>query len=96
MEKAVFIKKDLVDILQNRFGLSQAECKSFVDSIFQEILDTLTKGEPIKISSFGTFQVKFKASQEIIDINSREERTLDARYKVKFIPSNKLKQKVNT
>ncbi len=95
MEKEVLIKKDLIDILHNRFGLSQADCKLFVDSIFQEILNTLAKGEPVKISSFGTFQVKFRASQEILDINTKEERTLGPRYKVKFIPSNKLKQKVN-
>lgn len=96
MEKEVLIKKDLVDILHNRFGLPQTDCKRFVDSIFLEILNTLATGEPVKISSFGTFQVKFQASQEILDINSREERTLDACYKVKFIPSKKLKQKVNS
>ena len=96
MEKEVLIKKDLVDILYNRFGLAHRDCKLFVDSIFQEILDSLAKGEPVKISSFGTFQVKFRASQEILDINTREERTLGPGYKVKFTPSNKLKQKINT
>ena len=70
MEKEVLIKKDLVDILHNRFDLSQADCKLFVVSIFQEILNTLAKGEPVKISSFGTFQVKFRASQDIMDILS--------------------------
>ena len=95
MDNEILTKNDLIKLLRNRYGLTYAVSKKFVDSIFLNILDSLARGETVKISSFGTFQLKFRASQEILDVITREERTVGAHYKVKFIPSKKLKEKIN-
>lgn len=95
MGKEFYVKKDLANLLHNRFGIPKPECFEFVNSIFQEMTDKLAKGEQVKIPSFGTFQVKFQASKDMYDMNTGKERTTEAKYKVRFIPSDKLKQQVN-
>ena len=52
-------KRELVNRIYDRLKdqkLSKKRIKEFVDSIFEYIQDSLSKGEDVKISGFGTFR----------------------------------------
>ena len=51
-------KRELVNRIYDRLKdqkLSKKRIKEFVDSVFEYIQDSLSKGEDVKISGFGTF-----------------------------------------
>ena len=53
----------LSEALYEEVGLSRNECAELVDTVLREISDTLTKGEAVKISSFGSFSVRQKGAR---------------------------------
>ena len=51
-------KTDLAAILADRFGLSKKDSVAAVDAVFDEIARSLSKGEAVAVSGFGTFKKK--------------------------------------
>jgi integration host factor subunit alpha len=50
----------LVEAVYKRVGLSRAESARLMELVFQEITDCLERGEPVKLSAFGSFVVRSK------------------------------------
>ena len=76
-------------------GLSRNESSNLVDSVFNEILKTLTSGNDVKISSFGTFIVRNKRERIGRNPKTGQEVPISARQVVTFRASNVLKSKVD-
>lgn len=53
---------DLCEAVYQKVGLSRTESSAFVELVLKEITDCLEKGETVKLSSFGSFMVRKKAS----------------------------------
>ena len=51
----------LSESVYQEVGLSRNESAELVETVLREISDSLTKGEAVKISSFGSFSVRQKA-----------------------------------
>ena len=62
-EKGTLTRADLSDAIHNGIGLSRSECYDLVDSILNRMSDSLASGDTVKISGFGTFQVREKAGR---------------------------------
>ena len=77
-------------------GLSRNESSNLVDTVFNEILRTLTSGNDVKISSFGTFIVRSKKARIGRNPKTGEEVPISARHVVTFRASNVLKSKVDS
>ena len=41
-------------------SLSRAEASKMLDAVFEEICETLARGEPVKLRSFGSFNIRSK------------------------------------
>ena len=54
------IKSDIVNFVYERIGFSRNEAEEAVDIVFETIKEALSRGEGIKISRFGTFNVNSK------------------------------------
>lgn len=50
----------LGDAVYREVGLSRNESAALVEAVLEEVVDALCRGEPIKISSFGSFSVRRK------------------------------------
>ena len=87
-------KADLADNLANKFNLSKNDAKQFVDLLFEELRDSLSKGEPIKLSGFGNFEVRDKNPRPGRNPRTGEEILVTARRVVTFHPGQKLKDSV--
>ncbi len=84
----------LSEALYEEVGLSSNECAELVDTVLREISDTLTKGEAVKISSFGSFSVRQKGERIGRNPRTGEEAPILARRVVVFRASNVLKIRV--
>ena len=89
-------RSTLSEAVFKNVGLSRNESANLVDSVFNEILTSLIKGDDVKISSFGTFIVRDKKERIGRNPKTGEEVPITARSVVTFRASNVLKSKVNT
>ena len=48
-------KLELADQLNKKMGLPKKDCLNFVNTFFNEISNSLEKGEEVKLSGFGNF-----------------------------------------
>ena len=89
-----FSKKDIAKNISSNTKLSETESKLLVDS-FINILKTKSKMSSLKIASFGTFLTK-KTPQRIgRNPKTKQEFIISERSKLKFSPSNKLRNLIN-
>ena len=95
MEKTT-TRSTLSEAVFKSVGLSRNESSNLVDTVFNEILKTLTTGNDVKISSFGTFIVRSKRERIGRNPKTGEEVPISARDVVTFRASNVLKSKVDS
>jgi integration host factor subunit alpha len=86
----------LSEALYEEVGLSRYECAELVDTVLREISDTLTKGEAVKISSFGSFSVRQKGARTGRNPRTGEEASILPRRVVIFRASNVLKSSIKS
>lgn len=87
-------KAELSVALFERVGLNKREAKDLVDSFFEEIRMALERGETVKLSGFGNFQLRSKPQRPGRNPKTGEEIPISARRVVTFHASQKLKSLV--
>jgi integration host factor subunit alpha len=87
-------KAELADALFERLGLNKREAKDMVDGFFDEIRHALERGESVKLSGFGNFQLRDKPQRPGRNPKTGEEIAITARRVVTFHASQKLKAAV--
>ena len=88
-------KAELSDALFERVGLNKRESKDMVDAFFDELRGALERGESVKLSGFGNFQLRDKPQRPGRNPKTGEEIAITARRVVTFHPSQKLKAAVS-
>jgi integration host factor subunit alpha len=88
-------KSELADALFERLGLNKREAKEMVDAFFDEIRLALQRGESVKLSGFGNFQLRDKPQRPGRNPKTGEEIAITARRVVTFHASQKLKAAVS-
>ena len=91
---AQLTKAELADILFERVGLAKRESKELVDAFFAEIEDALERGETVKLSGFGNFELRDKPQRPGRNPKTGEEVPIPPRRVVTFHASQKLKHAV--
>ncbi|NLJ63723.1 MAG: integration host factor subunit alpha [Alcaligenaceae bacterium] len=87
-------KAELTDFIFEQVGLNKREAKELVDAFFAEISAALERGEEVKLSGFGNFQVRDKSSRPGRNPKTGEPIPISARRVVTFHASQKLKSAV--
>ena len=87
-------KADLSEILFNKVGLNKSEAKEMVEAFFEEIRAALEKGDNVKLSGFGNFELRTKSERPGRNPKTGEEIPIKARRVVTFHSSQKLKTSV--
>lgn len=85
------IKAELVELLFEQVGLNKHEAKDMVEAFFDEIGNALERGESVKLTGFGNFQLRDKVSRLGRNPKTGEDAAIPARRVVKFRASQKLK-----
>jgi integration host factor subunit alpha len=84
-------KADLVDAVFGKVGLSKIESQNIIEIIFDTIKQTLTEGESVKVSGFGTFNVKKKNARRGRNPKTGDDLEITPRRVITFRASNHLK-----
>ena len=87
-------KADLAEHLFNVLGLNKREAKELVEFFFEEIRLSLEKGEIVKLSGFGNFNLRDKRERPGRNPKTGEEIPITARRVVTFRDGHKLKSRV--
>src|SRR5690554_5810494 len=87
-------KAELAELLFQQVGLNKREAKDIVDAFFDEIRETLARGDEVKLSGFGNFQVRDKPARPGRNPKTGEVIPIAARRVVTFHASQKLKSAV--
>ena len=88
-------RSQLSEAVYQEIGLSRNECSELLESVLNKVSETLTKGESVKISSFGTFSVRSKNHRIGRNPKTGEEVPILPRRVLVFRPSQVLKNRVS-
>ena len=84
-------KADLVDRIFEKIGLSKKEAQEIIEMLFDTMKQTFVEGESVKISGFGTFNVRNKVARRGRNPKTGEELEISPRKVITFRASNQLK-----
>ncbi len=79
-------RRDLIDRVAKKFGLKKKEAEAIVKFIFQEIAETVKKGERVSIQGFGAFELRELKERKIRNPRTGENIEVPKREKVFFVP----------
>ena len=85
----------LSEAVYQEVGLSRNESADLVESVLNEVAESLAKGETVKISSFGSFSVRQKGQRVGRNPKTGEEVPIQPRRVLVFRASNVLKGRIN-
>lgn len=88
-------KADIVEKIHTKTDLNKKDSSDLVEAVFNSIKETLESGENLKISGFGSFEVKQKADRRGRNPQTGETITISARKVLAFKPSTVLRQAIN-
>ena len=88
-------KADMVELVYEQIGVSKREAARIVEMIFDVIKETLERGENVKISGFGSFNIQHKKPRRGRNPQTGEEITISARRVLSFKSSNVLREQLN-
>ncbi len=87
-------KADIVEKLFESIGLNRKDAKELVDMFFEEIKHALEQGKTVKLSGFGSFDLRDKRERPGRNPKTGEEIPVTARRVVTFKAGQKLKGRI--
>ena len=87
-------KADLAEYLFNSLGFNKREARDIIELFFEEIRQALERGEAVKLSGFGNFNLRDKNERPGRNPKTGEEIPISARRVVTFRAGQKLKTRV--
>ena len=88
-------KADIVERVHDRLDFTKNESVELLELVFSIMKKTLERGENLKISGFGNFEVKRKHDRRGRNPQTGEAITIEARRVLTFKPSAVLKNRIN-
>jgi len=88
-------KADIIEGVYEKVGFSKKESAEIVELVFDTVKETLERGDKIKISGFGNFQVRHKKARVGRNPQTGKEIEISARRVLTFRPSQVLKAALN-
>lgn len=85
-------KADLSRSLASSLNLNMQDAKILVDNFFEEIMVSLEKNSNVKISGFGTFNIRDKQPRPGNNLQTGESMLIDRRRVVTFKQGLRLKE----
>ena len=88
-------RAQLSEAVYEEVGLSRNESAELVEAVLEEMVSSLTEGETVKISSFGSFSIRQKSQRMGRNPKTGEEVPILPRKVIIFKPSHVLKNRIN-
>ena len=95
MSDRTVTRADLSDAICHEIGLSRVDAAELVECVLEEVSDALSRGETVKISSFGSFSVRQKGERWGRNPKTGELARIEPRRVLVFRASHVLKDRMN-
>ncbi len=95
MTAKTLTRADLAEAVVRQVGLPRNESQELVELVLKEISSCLAEGEPVKLSSFGSFGIREKGERIGRNPKTGEEVPITPRRVLVFRPSNIMKDRIN-
>ena len=88
-------KPELVEAVQSAAGLdTKTQAEAVVDAVFDAIQKSLSKGEEVALTGFGTFKVSRRSARQGVNPRTGEKIQISAKTVPKFSAGKSLKDAV--
>ncbi len=94
-ESKTITRADLAEAVYAQVGLSRNESSDLVEQMLDEMMEALTSGDNVKISSFGSFSVKEKGERIGRNPKTGVEVPISPRKVLIFRASHVLKERID-
>ena len=88
-------KKDIINSIYMQLGFSKKILDTILEDILYIIIENLKKNKKVKISNFGTFEIRKKKEREGRNPKTKKTALISARKTVSFKASKELKNYIN-
>lgn len=95
MHGKTLTRADLAEAVVRKIGLPRNESQELVELVLGEISSSLARGEPVKLSSFGSFGIRQKGERVGRNPKTGKEVPITPRKVLVFRPSNIMKERIN-
>lgn len=92
LDAKTLTKADIVEGIHNQVGFSKKDASEIVEKVFEAVKKSLERGESVKLSGFGKFEVRQKRERRGRNPQTGEEIKITARKVLSFSPSQLLRQ----
>tara|TARA_A100001015_G_scaffold37148_1_gene40916 strand:- start:347 stop:646 length:300 start_codon:yes stop_codon:yes gene_type:complete len=89
-------RKDLVNSIYMQLGFSKQIAENLIEDFFSTLSEDIKNEKKLKISNFGTFQIREKKKRIGRNPRTKEEKIISNRKVILFKPSKEFKEIVNT
>ncbi len=94
MSEGTVTRADLAEAVHREVGLSRQDCAELVERTLELVVEALQRGEEVKLSGFGVFQVRDKRARVGRNPKTGEPAAIDPRRVISFRASQLMKAKV--
>ena len=95
MSGKTLTRADLAEAVFQKVGLPRNESAEIVELVLREIVGSLERGDPVKLSSFGSFGIRDKGERIGRNPKTGQEVPITPRRVLVFRASNIMKQRIN-
>ena len=88
-------KKDIVNSIYMQLGFSKKVLDVILEDVLDIIINSLKTNKKVKISNFGTFEIRYKKERKGRNPKTKEIKIISARNVVLFKPSKDFKKFIN-
>ena len=88
-------RADLCEAVHEEVGLSRQECSALVERTLELIVESLERGDTVKLSGFGVFQVREKRARMGRNPKTGEPAAINPRRVISFRASQIMKSRVH-
>lgn len=88
-------RADVAETIYEEIGLSRKDSTDILDMILDEIVQGLSNGEDVKLSSFGTFSLRDKKARAGRNPKTGVEAIISSRRVISFKPSQTMRKIIN-
>ena len=88
-------RADVAETIYEEIGLSRKESNDILDMVLNEIVQELSKGNDVKLSSFGTFALRNKKARAGRNPKTGVAAEISPRRVISFKPSQTMRKIIN-
>lgn len=88
-------RADVAETIYEEIGLSRKDSTDVLDMILDEVVQELSHGNDVKLSSFGTFSLRDKKARAGRNPKTGVEAIISSRRVISFKPSQTMRKVIN-